>query len=209
MVESSLAITSASSLSILSESHLALWTCGRSLCPDGEAGLCLHLNCVGVILFPIPGIQVRRQSIPRLIHLTSKDRCKEGIENLSLFLILSGQFPAASSEVWRFSLAFLLLLIHSLKSFLFFCSTVARLNSGCVCLCKFLPAYPNNFFVLSLSCPSLLPILQLLHRHTTMKCLHALPPRTQRYLDVRPKYNSNIYRLYLQPYEIKQQQILQ
>lgn len=47
----------------------------------------------GVILLPAPEFQVRKLSALRITHLTNSDRCKEGIENPSLFLILGGRIP--------------------------------------------------------------------------------------------------------------------
>lgn len=54
--------------------------------------------------------------ILRIIGLMFKDRCKERIDNLSLFLILSGHIPCLSTKRLRLSLALLLLAIHLQKN---------------------------------------------------------------------------------------------
>jgi len=45
------------------------------------------------MLLPVQDFQVIGYSTPRITGLMSKDRCKEGTENLSFLLILNGQAP--------------------------------------------------------------------------------------------------------------------
>jgi len=53
--------------------------------------------------FPPPDFQLRGLSNLRTTGLTIKDRSKEGIENLSLFLVLSGNTPhcKAGDSLWH------------------------------------------------------------------------------------------------------------
>lgn len=111
---------------------------------------------VPVVLLPVTDFQVERLGIPRASGLAGKDRCKEGIKNLSLFL---SHVPHRISKGWRLSLALLLLLIY-LEQHFFFCFVILY-HSGQVELtlgfgfCYFYSAYVANFLVLSLTCPSL------------------------------------------------------
>ena len=97
------------------------------------------------------------ESTLKIIGLIFKDRCKEDIENISLFLIFSDMFPTVSTKGQGFSLAFLLLIICLQKSFSVFLYYAIHVDFKLgFCLSNFLPAYPNNF-LLSLNWQSLLP----------------------------------------------------